>query len=187
MIAPENVAVVLLAAGLSTRFGSEDKLSYPLHGLPLGLHAARTLAHLPFAARIAVTREGGPDFAGYGFEPVINPDPANGQSSSLHLGIAAAREVQPQAILVALADMPRVSLAHFLSLLSSFDAHSPSVGSTAGEYPCPPALFGAALFPTLEGLRGDIGARALLRDAQLIPASPHELADFDNPDDLGRS
>ena len=43
MIAADAVAVVLLAAGRSTRFGARDKLAEPLAGLPLGLHAARML------------------------------------------------------------------------------------------------------------------------------------------------
>ena len=52
-----SVAAILLAAGRSRRFGAADKLAVDLDGLPLGLHAARTLADVPLAARILVTAD----------------------------------------------------------------------------------------------------------------------------------
>jgi len=184
MIAADAVAVLLLAAGTSTRFGPRDKLAEPLEGLPLGLHAARTLSQLPFAARVAVTRRGGPDFSDYGFTPVDNPDPGAGQSGSIRLGLAEARAHGPKAVLIALADMPFVSLAHFEALLARFDQGHPVIGSTDGNQPGPPVLFGAALFDTLGDLSGDVGARTLLRSAALVTAFPSELADIDSPADL---
>jgi molybdenum cofactor cytidylyltransferase len=184
MIRPEAVAVVLLAAGLSSRFGQRDKLAVPLDGLPLGLHAARMLASLPFARKIAVTREGGPDFTAYGFTPIVNPDPAAGQASSIRLGLAQARKLEPQAVLIALADMPFVPVAQILALMARFGDEFRVVASTEGTRPSPPALFDASFFPALESLTGDTGARALLREAELIGASPAELADIDTPGDL---
>ena len=96
-----RIALILLAAGRSNRFGDEDKLSANLDGLPLGLHAARTLAGIEFLARIAVLGEGAP--VPSGFESVINSEPERRMSHSLSLGMAAARAYQPQAVLVALA------------------------------------------------------------------------------------
>ena len=184
MIAAEDVAAVLLAAGASTRFGPRDKLAEPLEGLPLGLHAARTLRALPFRTRIAVTREGGPDFRPYGFMPVISSDPRSGQAESIRLGLAQARRAHPQAVLIMLADMPFVTIAHIEALLARFDAGHPVIGSTDGTLISPPALFGAALFQALDGLAGDAGARALLREATLVTAPARDLADIDTPADL---
>jgi molybdenum cofactor cytidylyltransferase len=184
MIAVESVAVVLLAAGLSTRFGPSDKLAAPLDGLPLGLHAAQTLGQLPFLAKIAVTRPAGPDFAAYGFETILNHDPGSGQSGSIRLGVARARLARPEAVLIALADMPFITTAHVTALLARFEAEHRAVGSTHGTVPTPPAVFGAAHFDALEALTGDAGARSLLRSATLILAPPGELADIDTPTDL---
>jgi molybdenum cofactor cytidylyltransferase len=184
MIASESVAVVLLAAGLSRRFGADDKLATPLDGQPLGGHAARTLGGLPFAARIVVTRDGGPDFGVYGFTPVRHPDPGAGQSGSIRLGVAQARRARPEAILIALADMPRVPVDHIAALLARFDAAHPIIASVAEGRPSPPALFAAALFDTLETLTGDQGARLLLRAATLVAAPAAALADVDTPGDL---
>ncbi len=184
MIAAEAVAVVLLAAGQSRRFGTRDKLAEPLNGLPLGLHAARTLSMLPFASRLAVTGREAPDFASYGFKTVINPDPAAGQAGSLRLGLAEARRGRSEAVLIALADMPFVSARHLEALLSRFDQDHLVVGSSFGETACPPVLFDASHFEALEALAGDQGARTLLRGATLIAASALELADVDTVDDL---
>jgi molybdenum cofactor cytidylyltransferase len=184
MIAVDSVAVVLLAAGVSNRFGPRDKLTEPLDGLPLAFHAARTLGSLPFAVRIVVSRDGGPDFTRYGFTPVHNSDPSAGQSGSIRLAIARARLARPGAVLIALADMPFVPFAHFEALLGQFDETRPIVASIAGSAPGPPALFGAHLFDALEGLRGDEGAKALLRDAILVTAPVGALVDIDTMDDL---
>src|SRR3546814_17898790 len=54
MIEPEAVALILLAAGRSPRFGVADKLAAPLHGRPLVQHAATTLSPLTFGRHIAV-------------------------------------------------------------------------------------------------------------------------------------
>lgn len=183
MVAPDAIAVLLLAAGGSTRFGPRDKLAEPLDGLPLGLHAARTLARLPFVARIAVTRRDGPDFRSEGFEPVVNPDPALGQSGSIRIGLARARIHRPRALLIALADMPFITVAHIVALAGRFDAEHPVVASTDGRRPSPPVLFDSSLFAALDALTGDAGARAWLRSATLVAAAPGELADIDTPED----
>lgn len=179
MIAADAVAVILLAAGLSTRFGPSNKLVEPLDGLPLGLHAARTLGSLPFAARIVVTRDGKPDFGSYGFTPVINPTPDTGQSGSIRLGLVQARLAAPEAVLIALADMPFMPVAHVEAMMARFEQSHPIVGSWDGEAACPPALFGRPLFDALEALGGDRGAGALLRGATLVAAAGGELADMD--------
>ncbi|UAK23218.1 nucleotidyltransferase family protein [Sphingomonas nostoxanthinifaciens] len=184
MIPPEAIAVVLLAAGSSSRFGTADKLAQTLDGLPLGLHAARTLSRLPFAARIAVTRPDGPDFRSQEFAPVINPDPDAGQSGSIRLGLAAARLAEPRAVLIALADMPFVTIAHIAALMVQFDSDAGVVASSDGGRALPPALFDATHFPALETLTGDAGARALLREATLVAAPPAELRDIDTIEDL---
>ena len=180
----DRVALLLLAAGLSRRFGDRDKLTADLNGVPLGLHAANALCALPFAARIAVVGNNAPDFDG--FETVHNDSPEAGMSRSLALGVAAARIHEPTAVLVLLADMPFVSAAHIRNLLAAGDGPAAIVASSAGGAPMPPALFGADHFDTLEAQRGDKGARDLLRAATVVTAPPHELTDIDTPDALAR-
>jgi molybdenum cofactor cytidylyltransferase len=184
MIRAERVALVLLAAGLSTRFGADDKLAEPLNGLPLGLHAASMTATLPFAVRIAVTGASPPDFAAHGFTTVENDDPAAGQGHSIALGAQAARAPGVDAILVMLADMPFVTADHIMALLDGMDESRAVVASTSGDWSGPPALFGDVHFDMLTRLSGDHGPRQLIRTAKLITASPAILADIDTRQDL---
>jgi len=85
----ENTVAVLLAAGLSRRYGGAGKLVAEFRGKPLVLHAAGTIAALPFSRRLAVCRSGDDELAAMldqlGFVVVRNPDPAQGMASSLAL------------------------------------------------------------------------------------------------------
>ena len=184
MIEPQTTALILLAAGRSTRFGGGNKLAQPWRGLPLGLHAAKALEPVPFARRIAVTSAGDPGYRELRFDVVSNPTPEAGLSSSIRLGIAAARAGPIQAVVVALADMPRVTAAQILRLFALQHGPSTIVASRDGPQAKPPVLFGANLFADLERLSGDRGARDLLRSGRLAEGDPHELVDIDNMADL---
>lgn len=181
MIAAERTCLVLLAAGLSTRFGPEDKLAQRVGDRQLAQHAAETLATIPFLARFAVVGEGS-TFEGY--RVVVNPRPENGQSGSLRLGVETARALAPDAILVALADMPLVTAGLIERLLAAADGAAAIVASHDGERPQPPALFGAAHFAALLEASGDQGARDLIRTGRFVHADPRELIDVDTPADL---
>jgi molybdenum cofactor cytidylyltransferase len=185
----ENSAAVLLAAGLSRRYGAVGKLLADFRGQPLARHAAETIATLPLARRIAVCRTGDDDLAGLfeelGFTVVRNPDTARGQASSLGLGVEAAG--QPEALLVCLADMPLVPAAHLRVLVERVTPGG-VVASVAGprEAPTPPAAFAREYLPELLRIEGDKGARHLLQIAERVTAPAGTLADFDTPEDFRR-
>ncbi len=176
-----DVALILLAAGKSTRFGG-SKLDAPLDGLPLGLHVVHTLADIRFARRLAITGRAAIDYAAAGFTILPNHDPVGDMASSLRLGVAAAGDAA--AVLILLADMPRVTAAHVRRLLDAAEGATAIVASSAGGAPRPPALFGQAHLARLATITGDHGARALLRDAKLIAAPREELVDIDTAADL---
>lgn len=178
-----DVALILLAAGKSVRFGG-SKLDAMLGGLPLGLHVADALVDVPFARRIAVTGRCALDYAAHGFEVVPNDGPVGDMASSLRLGVAAAGDVG--AILIVLADMPRVSATHIRALLAATDSAEAIVASSDGRAPRPPALFGRAWFPRLATITGDHGARDLIRSGTQIIAPVGDLVDVDTPEDLAR-
>lgn len=177
-----RVAAVLLAAGLSTRFGA-DKIAALVDGVPLGHHAGRTLDRLDLETRIVITRAGG--LAWPGFTAIPNPSPGDGLSSSIRLGVAAARAAKAEAVLMVLADMPFVPISHFRQILSLWQGADTILASTDGVRRMPPALFGSGWFDALALLDGDRGARPLLDQAMLVEASPNDLRDIDRPSDLG--
>ncbi|GAA4781455.1 xanthine dehydrogenase accessory protein PucB [Stakelama sediminis] len=177
---------MLLAAGASRRFGAGDKLIAPFDGKPLGLHAVAALASIPFAIRIAVVSGTALDLAAHGFHCVPNHRQADGLAHSIGLGVQAAREAGVQAVLIALADMPRITAAHVGHLLAEADGPDAVVASSNGEVAMPPVLFGRRHFDALSGRTGDAGPRALIRTGKSIIAAAGELADVDTPEDLAR-
>lgn len=186
MIAAERTALVLLAGGRSERFGPHDKLTEPFLGKPLALHVVTALEEVPFAARIAVCSATGLDLDGRGYEVVVNDAPEEGQSRSVRLGMAAAQTHDVDAVLIALADMPRVTAAQVWRLLDTAEGEDAALASSDGVQPRPPALFGRAHFPVLEALVGDQGARALILKGRHIVTNAAELIDIDTPEDLER-
>ena len=184
MIAPENTALILLAAGKSARFGLSDKLTEPFLGQPLGLHVVTALEAVPFAKRIVVQDGVKLDYAARGYDVAHNLRPEDGLSLSVRLGVEAARGDGIHGVLITLADMPRVTATHVHRLFDA--AHGPDtvVASSDGVRPKPPALFGAARFDALVAMQGDNGARDLILAGRHVVTHPDELIDVDTEEEL---
>ena len=198
-VAPEHAVCVLLAAGRSSRYPG-DKLLAELNGRPLLEHAASMLAAISFRAHIAVVPPDAPGrqerLAALGFAVSVNLNPEAGQGSSLRAGAAAAAAYLPQALVLALADMPFVPEAHIRRLLSRLDPADPKSiafsrsGAAEGGWRGPPAAFGPGWLPELARAEGDKGARPILTAAPgesglSVPAE--WLQDFDAPADFARA
>jgi molybdenum cofactor cytidylyltransferase len=184
MVAIEETALILLAAGRSRRFNDGDKLAAPFLDKPLAYHVVTALEDLPFQQRIAVVSGTRLDFSTLGYAVVENPDPSHGQARSLCLGVTEAQARGAAAVLVALADMPRVTALHVCRLFDASAGADTIVASSDGERPHPPALFGANHFSDLLSLQGDTGGRDLIRRGRHIVTSPAELVDIDTQEDL---
>lgn len=186
MIAAQDCVLILLAAGRSERFGDTDKLQEDFLGAPLAFHVVTALEDVPFKARLAVCSGTELDFASRGYRVLHNADPADGMSGSVKLGVAAALGLGAAAVLIALADMPRVTATHVYRLLDAADGPDTVLASSNGVHPTPPAVFGAGQFEALLTLEGDEGARDMVRAGRHIIAQESELLDIDRPEDLER-
>lgn len=186
MIDAKDVALVLLAAGQSSRFGKDNKLEAEFLGKPVGFHVTTALESIPFSDRIVVTDGCQLDFGARGYRVIHNEDIARGMSFSLHLGVQEAAKSNPKAILIALADMPRVTAAHIYRLFDAFDGPDSVVVSSNGEHPTPPGVFGSGRFEALLKLEGDEGGRKLVAGGRHVVTAPAELIDIDTPEDLER-
>ena len=190
MSAPERIGIektvlVLLAAGRGSRFGDIDaKLEQEFLGRPLGLHVAVALEDLPFLSRLAVVGTGRLDYARHGFQVLHNDDPDQGMARSVRIGVEAAERTGADAVLIALADMPRVTAAHIHRLFDASTGIDTVVASSDGCDPKPPALFGRGRFGFLASLQGDAGARDLVRAGRHVVTAPAELIDVDTPEEL---
>jgi len=115
-----------------------------------------------------------------------NPDFADGMSTSLRAGIAAAGGVD--AALICLGDMPRLAPAHLDAVIDAYRAGSPEdiVVPTCDRKRGNPVLWPRAYFAEIAALSGDVGARGLLdRHAESVRLvaidDPAILVDVDTP------
>lgn len=190
-----RIGLAVLAAGLSRRFGAQDKLMAFLDGRPLCDHIAEAIAAFDAVPKLAICS---PDsaakavFTARGLDVVENPHPDDGLSGSVKLAARHAEEADLDGLVICLADMPFVPLAHLERLCQRWletgcprAIASRAVGSE--NWITPPAIFSAAAFPDLLATSGDTGARALLKGAETVEMEPAALADFDTIDDFRRA
>ncbi|MBR0425598.1 MAG: nucleotidyltransferase family protein [Clostridia bacterium] len=182
-----RVALVVLAAGRSLRYGS-DKLRSLSDGEPMLLRALRLYAGLPFVSKTVVLSPDRIDFADaaetLGYRVVINPRPKDGQSQSVRLGVEAARAAQPDGVLCSVSDQPYLTEGTVQTILERF-ASDPGriVRPVANGIPGNPVLFPADCLEELCLLTGDVGGSAVIRRhadrVTCIATEERELTDVD--------
>jgi molybdenum cofactor cytidylyltransferase len=193
MISPMNkTAIVLVASGLSRRFGRRDKMLAQLAGMPLVEHAAQAITSLHPIARVAVCPANRPAIGERlidRFVIAVNKKPKDGLGHSIALGAQVALQFKPDAIMVCMGDMPFVEpwlLDALTRRLAEGDADIVHAG--ASQSPHPPTVFGRNCFDRLADLNGDDGAKSLMRASDLrvvaFSAPAPLLLDVDTPDDL---
>ena len=163
-----GVAGIILAAGRSHRMGRTKPL-LPLGGEPLVRHVARAALSSGLAEVIVVvgyrSREVGAALVGLGdrLGVVDNPDYADGQSGSLRAGLAAV-DLRRAAVMVLLGDQPEIDSRVIDRLLAAHAATGAAIARPSYRgVPGHPVLFDRTVFPDLSRLRGDAGARSLIR------------------------
>jgi molybdenum cofactor cytidylyltransferase len=181
----ERLAVALLAAGRSTRFGETNKLAADLGGRPLLSWAAQAGLSIGADCCFIVNGPEAPVPAD-GYTRLTNADPAQGMASSLRIAAEAAEQARAAALLILLADVPFVQTDHLERLLSAYAKNDdrPVFSMLPSGVPQPPALFPASRFAALQALEGDKGARGLANEAILIETTAESLLDIDTPADL---
>jgi molybdenum cofactor cytidylyltransferase len=180
-----SIAAIILAAGQSTRFGSENKLLAMFHGAPMLVHVIRTVKAAGLTRITVITGHEAERIADIAAEQGVstchNPDFAQGLSTSLKAGVSALPG-DVEAALVLLGDMPLLRAETILALISASTGASAVVPVFRGAWGNP-VLISRALFPQVMDLTGDQGARKLLaarEDIRLVEVDdPGILADFD--------
>jgi molybdenum cofactor cytidylyltransferase len=160
-----NIAAVVLAAGRSTRMGA-NKLIADVGGKPMVRWVVEAALESAASPVLVVTghHEADVRIALTGLDVVFvhNPNYAQGLSTSLKAGIAAA-PASVAGALVLLGDMPQIAPGHLNQLITAFRDRVgfiivPVHAGRRGN----PVLWPRAFFPAMLALEGDAGAKRLL-------------------------
>lgn len=157
-----DVTGILLAAGFSSRFGS-NKLLVELNGQPLIAHSASALT--PCDRIIAVVRAGDEALQSVlnaqGIDCVVNTEPARGMGYSIACAVNATSQSSGWCILPA--DMPGLKASTTLQVIDALRAGAVLVAPWNQGRRGHPVGFGARFFDALAALDGDTGARHILQ------------------------
>jgi molybdenum cofactor cytidylyltransferase len=189
-----STAIIILAAGSSTRMGKPKQLL---------MYGSRTF--LRHAAEVAVASVCRPILIVFGayasqFQSEIDDLPvrsvtnerwAEGMGSSIQVGVRALkaydREDNTEALVLMLCDQPYVRAAVINDLVTAY--HANGKGIIASEYSGTlgvPALFGREYFAELAAMSGAAGAKHLIAthtsDVMPVPF-PKGITDIDTPED----
>lgn len=161
-----QLGAILLAGGSSSRLGRPKQL-IEIGGEPLVALQARRLIALQPACTVVVTGAEEKLVAGrladLPVAVVHNPDWARGMGSSLACGIRAMPE-RVRAALVLLCDQWNVGAADLDRLIEVWaEGPQAAVVSEYGGTTGPPAILPRSLFERLSRLRGDSGAKRILK------------------------
>ncbi len=191
------VSGVILAAGASTRMGRPKQL-LEIAGRPLLQHVvdAALAASLDEVIVVLGHRADEVEAAlalGGRARAVVNADFADGQITSLRRGLAATNP-DARAAAILLGDQPSLhseAIDHMVAafLASGARAARPVYPDARGR-PGHPVLLAREIFPELEDLHGDQGARTLFceqrPDVLEIAVAGKPPPDIDTPDDFAR-
>jgi molybdenum cofactor cytidylyltransferase len=187
------VSAILLAAGLSSRFGKAKQL-VEFDGTPLVSRAVAVLERAPVGEIVVVvghraaevTRE----LEGTGARVVVNEHYERGLGSSLKTGVGALSR-DSRAVVVCLADQPLVTEELIGRIVSRYRQTGADVVASVSEgLVTPPVLFSSRLYGEMAELSGDRGARFIIEKHpgfEKVDVEPDLLLDVDTEEDLERA
>lgn len=191
---PMRVAALILAAGGSRRLGRPKQL-LEFEGETLLARTVRLSSHSGAFPVLAVLGSSADQIVASvhstAVQFVMNQDWEQGIAASIHAGLHALEELAPatQGVILLTCDQPRLTAEHLESMLQEF-LESKGEAIIASAYAGTlgtPVIFPREDFAGLYTLKGDQGARSLLkgnrRVIREIPLPGGEI-DIDHPADL---
>lgn len=164
----QHTAIVILAAGTSSRLGSPKQL-LEYNGKTLLQHAIDT-ALATGCPKVMVVLGARADMlklelANEPIEVLVNKNWQEGMTSSIRYALQniTIAGFQPESIIFMVCDQPFVTSSLLMSLVEKgVKTGLPIIASGYDDKAGTPAMFHKSMFPQLMDLKGDKGARALL-------------------------
>ncbi len=187
---------VLLAAGMSSRFGGDKQLAV-FKSKTLLRRAAEALANADAGLSVVVL---GPradrhrqQVAGLPLNVVVNDEATTGMSGSLIAGLTYLQthaSGRLYAVLVMVCDQPYCTAEHLRALIDSWRRSGKAIAASRYDGVLGvPALFDRSMFERLRSLDGQRGAAHLIREREsqiAVVDFPGGAADIDTQADLQR-
>lgn len=187
-----NIAIIILAAGASTRMGQPKQL-LPYQGRSLLQHTVESAIASLCQPVIVVLGANAQQISTQVNQDLVqiveNPQWNLGMSTSIRSGISALNHYSQniEAAVITVCDQPYISTEMINNLISAYFAtKKPIVASQYAQTLGVPALFNRNLFPELLELNADTGAKYLIkkyREQVLAVNFPLGAIDIDTPKD----
>ena len=187
-----SVAAALLAAGQGTRLGGNvAKPLALLHERPLMAWALDAVLATEIRPVLVVVGAAGADVAAAvppGGTVVHAQSWSQGIAHSLHAALDALEgRAEVTAVCIGLADQPGIGPAAYERLVEAHDDGARLAVATYDGQRGNPVLLAREVWPDARGLRGDVGARALMKDHEVVEVDctgTGDPRDVDTLDDL---
>jgi molybdenum cofactor cytidylyltransferase len=186
-----QIAIVILAAGQSSRLGSPKQL-LPFNGKSLLRHSVDEAVKTNLQVIVVIGANGNimkNELEGLNITVAENKNWKEGMSTSLRCGLIAARSMNKDVdgIIFVVSDQPFVSrrlLNHLLKV--QHETGFPIVACDYEKKLATPTLFHKIFFDELMNLQGDTGARKMIEKNKNLAASvpfPEGNVDIDTKED----
>lgn len=189
----DSFAIILLAAGSSSRLGKSKQL-LSINGEPLLLKSVNTAISLGVKKIIVVlgAKEGEHRqlIEKLPVEIIFNPTWQKGMGNSLKAGLYHLLKTNPdlEAVITMVCDQPLISASHLKKLIErSKETKSPVVASFYSGSVGVPALFEKSLFEKMLSINDEHGAKKIINqypDSVSTVDFPEGATDIDTEDDL---
>lgn len=162
-----NIAILILAAGSSSRLGRPKQL-LELQGKTLlqkSIESALEVSQNVVVVLGANEQLIQPTISEYQIEIVLNNNWENGMSSSIQTGMSIIDDKNYEAVLIMLCDQPFVDAPLLKKMIETFRQSEATILASSYENKIGvPAIFHSNLFPKLRQLSGQQGAKFLIKN-----------------------
>ena len=184
-----SLAIVILAAGASSRMRGRDKLFEVVESTPI---LTRLVHFAQVCGYVYVTL---PDpnhprhnlLTGTKAVPIYVPDAADGMSASIKRAFAAVMETSATGMMILTGDLPDLTEAHFTQVCAEWakDKTRYVQAKDRDGKPGHPVIIPKSGWADIETLQGDIGLRNILREKRMKYVSFKDYGptlDLDTPE-----
>lgn len=184
----ETIDAILMASGLSTRFGEKNKLIQPFKGIPLAQHTLNLVCNSKLYNTvyfITATQEVEALAQNYSVKCIHNKNPELGQSESIRLGVAHSNADYYHFFTC---DQPFLTHAILEEIIKAKKVNH-IVQCVAQNKPASPILFSNTFKPNLLALTKDETGRIIKKQyPEAVISVPIEnsllLQDIDTPEEF---